>query len=1459
MTEPRNNSYLKILVFVVNKLWLLLATSIILVALCFALLHLLLPQIGSFQTDIEQWIESKYQVDIEAESISAEWRSNGPVFAVNQLKVQSNTGQFSLLAIDSMRIHFDGLGSLLSQSVTTEKIEVSGANLSFVIDRKLGVQLDSLEEQDTANNQEVKEISRLLLVNLFNQKNLTLLSSDIRIETLTGKEFNYTIEKLDISNHRDNLSKQDIHQLTGKLLDKFNGELKLVAEIYGDPATPQSHTDFYLEGRNIALSHLPGYVENSHYKPYSGVANWKLWSHWRDGHWQNADGLIELNNVRWRAVTEQQTDNELKASIEKFSLDFNWHFTGANTGVLSFYNADLKVFEKDPQVLPTFYFLFNEKNARDIQWDLVIHDFNTRELADFYNLILDVDKNKLDLSQRKLAINLDSLGMRIERKQGRWEKIFAYSTFSDLQYDKQFGVPQINGISGSLLFANGEGQTILKGEQLTADFNGLFRQPLHLDSLDMSLLWRIDETGQLDLYIDSAYLKNSDLTVNARSHFFYQDELPNLNLYAELTELDASQTSRYLPVQIMSEPLVNYLDRSVKSGKVSLAKAMMHGPLKAFPFDNTEGLFSIRAQLENAEFEYLPRWPLAQNMRADLLFEGNGMDLRSNYATSEQVTLNAARAVIKDYAASGTPLELFIDASTVDNHGREFLLNSSLTHIGQALQSFDYQGKINAQIGLTVELDSEQITHLDGKVKPDKNSAKIAFGDFQFSQLDGLLLLDNHGIRPSELAAQYHQRPINVHLQSGQKDSEPELIIKAKGALNAQALTDIVAPHWADLAEGETLVEANIAVAPPAAKDKVILNFKTDLQGLQLKLPEPFLSVQQQKSPLSVSVQLASMNSVQINWNKLRAKWWWKSQPESLNHDPSSQIAPKITVSSPELEKQTNEQSPNERQINNQSTSRLINENQNHENQNHENQNHENQNHENQNHENQNHQNHQNQKGRSESRGAQINGYQHVGGVFLWNSEFLLPDLPVQKNQADLHFDSFDFQQWLPVFKRIHQEIQQSNGESEAHNDFRVTINQFNHELFKLDEVKLIGSNNQTEWLFNASGPDLTAQLKLLSDKPWALTIDNLNLDLNPELFATPGEDQSATENEVVTNASPFTSPQYDLQDWPSMDIHCKQCQIHQKKLGEIQINLVSSQDGLNVQGRVQDEQNHQLKFNANWLQIKASQVSEQSHTDVQMLNLTHLEYELATNKFGQLMQRWNYPVPVADSSGRFAGRLWWRDLPWRFSTTEFEGDVRFELGAGYLSEVSDAKARLFSLFSLQTLSRRLQLDFSDVYKKGFFYDQLSGNIRMRDGVAVADNIYVDGNAAKVTLSGSVNLKDQVIEQRALVVPQLTSSLPVLVGWAVEPTTGIIVYLLNKLFEPAIEVVTQIEYRIHGPISDMSIDEIKKFKDKVKYKTSENALPAKSQNQTAIENQSASESQSPDKVSDVISPGVDGV
>ena len=145
------------------------------------------------------------------------------------------------------------------------------------------------------------------------------------------------------------------------------------------------------------------------------------------------------------------------------------------------------------------------------------------------------------------------------------------------------------------------------------------------------------------------------------------------------------------------------------------------------------------------------------------------------------------------------------------------------------------------------------------------------------------------------------------------------------------------------------------------------------------------------------------------------------------------------------------------------------------------------------------------------------------------------------------------------------------------------------------------------------------------------------------------------------------------------------------------------------------------------------------------------------------------------------------------------EGSASLKLGSGSLTEVKPGAGRVFGLLSVQALPRRLMLDFRDVFKKGFFFDEFGGDFQIANGEATTDNLKMKGRAADIGIIGTVQLVDREYDQTAVVSAQIGNTLPVVGAIAAGPIIGGGLFVLKEILKEPLREAGQVQYRITGP------------------------------------------------------------
>ena len=117
--------------------------------------------------------------------------------------------------------------------------------------------------------------------------------------------------------------------------------------------------------------------------------------------------------------------------------------------------------------------------------------------------------------------------------------------------------------------------------------------------------------------------------------------------------------------------------------------------------------------------------------------------------------------------------------------------------------------------------------------------------------------------------------------------------------------------------------------------------------------------------------------------------------------------------------------------------------------------------------------------------------------------------------------------------------------------------------------------------------------------------------------------------------------------------------------------------------------------------------------------------------------------IEDGETRGRLEGS--WPGSPGAFALARFEGTLRVDVGEGQLLEVEPGGGgRVLGLISLAEIPRRLSLDFSDFFAKGFGFNTMQGEFVFANGRASTDLLQINGPAAEIRVSGATDLRDKL-------------------------------------------------------------------------------------------------------------------
>ncbi|WP_265462734.1 YhdP family protein [Aeromonas salmonicida] len=271
----------------------------------------------------------------------------------------------------------------------------------------------------------------------------------------------------------------------------------------------------------------------------------------------------------------------------------------------------------------------------------------------------------------------------------------------------------------------------------------------------------------------------------------------------------------------------------------------------------------------------------------------------------------------------------------------------------------------------------------------------------------------------------------------------------------------------------------------------------------------------------------------------------------------------------------------------------------------------------------------------------------------------------------------------------------------------------------------------------------------------------------------------------------------------PWLTFSCVDCRFGELPLGEVKGELLPGANKLTLKGLDMRLAGSQLTGTVDWL-AEAGRMQ------------THARAKITSKNSELLLKRIGYTSPIGDAPGKMALDLSWNDVPYRLSLPTLAGSANYQLEGGTLREVNDKGARLLSLLSLDSLLRKLRLDFRDVFDKGFYFESMSASAKIKQGVMDNKDFYMKGAAGNLRGEGIADLVRWRLDYELSFSPNLGGTLPVVAAFSLTPITGLYVLALSKLLEPVVDVVTRIDFRVEGPLDNPKLIEAGRDRARIK-------------------------------------------
>lgn len=267
----------------------------------------------------------------------------------------------------------------------------------------------------------------------------------------------------------------------------------------------------------------------------------------------------------------------------------------------------------------------------------------------------------------------------------------------------------------------------------------------------------------------------------------------------------------------------------------------------------------------------------------------------------------------------------------------------------------------------------------------------------------------------------------------------------------------------------------------------------------------------------------------------------------------------------------------------------------------------------------------------------------------------------------------------------------------------------------------------------------------------------------------------------------------------PGLDIVADDFQLAGKKLGRLEV------DANNARG----DNGREWRINKLLLENPSGRLSATGKWARGGDLTTSLAYTLDIANAGTLLDRLGYANVLRGGKGRMDGEVRWNGPPFSLDIPSLTGNLRLDIASGQFLKVEPGVAKLLGVLSLQSLPRRLALDFRDVFSQGFAFDGVVGTAAIDHGIMKTDNFKMRSVSATVLMDGTADIAKETQNLHVAIIPEINAgAASVVYGLAVNPVIGLGSFLAQLfLREPLMKAFT-VEYQIDGPWKDPAVHKI---------------------------------------------------
>lgn len=828
--------------------------------------RLLIPELEAYREDIQARISERIEAPVKIGMLAAGMRGFLPELVLKQVDVFDVERLKPTIRFDEISVGVDIKHLIFQQQLRPLWVSVVGADLSIKRKKTGGISIVGLKSDDDPPYW------------LFEGSRFEFLRSQVSWQDLKTQSDTVRFPLVDLTISNDG----DFHQIrfNAKLPENLGDTLKILADYQGDIFLAQCCKGrLFIEGEKINLANLPIERNFQDYRITSGTGNVKLWSKWLNSSIQSVSGYVDLINP---GLVHDPTSNPQSLSFDALTGWFRWLKNDGgwqmDANRLTIETAGHRWPESQLAIASS-----SDDQGTLRRFDAASSHFRLESLTQLMTM------GPLQENDRTLLRGLAASGALRDFN-------FSYRMTTDgspiLAGCGEFQIDNINPYldypgmkqwSGYLCSDQTHGAVTLASKQGELNYPTYFRRSLPIKSMSGTLAWEMGQQGW-SIATDGFQINTSDLSLDTRLAFSWQAGSNHslMDWQASFQQQNPKNVGSYLPVSIMDDELVEWLDLAFDGGTVENGQLLFYGPVAGYPFRQAQGVLDSRFDVKNMKLRFHEEWLPVTGLDAEVRF-------KNETATVSVHSAKLLRGVIKNTTVH-FPDMIDKDYLLVDGEVRgeisqtlRYLQQSPLrSEVNPLLKVANFNGVNVIDLHLKIPLNDSEETKVKGLAKLAKGSVFFDALKMKVSDINGVVTFTEDDFEGKDINAKMLNSPAHFHVTTGKNHFH----LSASGSTRIEQLKKQFPFSFWNYFNGRANYDLRLTI-PKLKKgvDTLATDIKvtSNLLGVEVALPKPFAKSPSKSEDFQLSLSLAESQKmpVTIRYGELARGDLTFSSPES--------------------------------------------------------------------------------------------------------------------------------------------------------------------------------------------------------------------------------------------------------------------------------------------------------------------------------------------------------------------------------------------------------------------------------------------------------------------------------------------------------------------------------------------------------------------------------------------------